>query len=320
MKKTVILAGGAGFIGSNIAEKYIDSGYRVVVVDNLSTGYMKNLNKISNNENFVFCKADIRNEDEMDKIFNEYRPNTVNNHAAQKSVAESVIDPLKDLDINLKGFLVLLKMVNKYKVENFIYVSSGGALSKEIIGNELSREYDEPQLMSPYAIDKYAGEKYLELYSKIYDFNYTILRYSNVYGPRQVPEGECGVIPIFVNNILSGKESTLMTYDDMPRGCTRDYINVEDVARVNLLALEKPLNTIFNIGSGIEIGILDIYEKVAEVFNSNLKVNIKGPRLGDVKRSVLNVEKVLENLGFSPKIDLETGLFKLKEYIENEEK
>ena len=191
----------------------------------------------------------------------------------------------------------------------------GGALSKDITGCEKSRECDTPQLKSPYGITKFAGENYLKLYSELFNFEYTILRYANIYGPRQSADGECGVIPIFVNNILSNKRSVLMTYDDMPNGCTRDYVFIDDIVDINMRTTERCVNDVINIGSGQEVFILDIYKLIEKVFGTEIGIDIKGQRKGDVKRSVLDSTYAKEKTGWQPTISLEEGLKKLHFYL-----
>ncbi|KPV57605.1 UDP-glucose 4-epimerase [Paenibacillus sp. A3] len=315
MSKTVLVTGGAGFIGSHICEMYLKEGYETICIDNLVSGKRENISILEENSHFTFYKVDIRNYDELEEIFKKHQPKIINHHAAQKSVAYSVENPIYDLENNLFGLVNLLNLVKKYPIKNFIYVSSGGALSKEILGNEKSTEIDTPQLVSPYAITKFAGEKYLSIYSKEYNFNYTVLRYANVFGPRQIPDGECGVIPIFINNVLDDKGSILMTYPDMPRGCTRDYVYISDVVEANKLCTEKPVNTVINIGSGIEFEILGIYEDILEVFSKDLPIKITGPRSGDVKRSVLDCTLAKEKLGWEPQYTLKEGLKKLQDYL-----
>ena len=318
MGKKVLVTGGCGFIGSHVVEAYLKEGYEVVVVDNLSTGSLSNLSDVINNPALTVLNVDIRDEEKVHEVFAKYRPNVINHHAAQKSIPYSVENPRYEIEENMLGLVNLLMACKEYPVENFIFVSSGGALSKEIVNNEKSTEEDKPQQESPYAISKFAGENYVRIYSQLYGFNYVVLRYANVYGPRQIKEGECGVIPIFVDNILDNKPSVLMTYDDMPRGCTRDYVNVKDIAEINVLVSDKKLNEIFNVGSGEEIAILDIYEKVKEVFGSELPIEKRGPRLGDVRRSVLSNSKAEKYLGWKPSVDLETGLAVIREYIKKE--
>ncbi|WP_099224791.1 SDR family NAD(P)-dependent oxidoreductase [Listeria costaricensis] len=308
MTKKVIVTGGAGFIGSHVCDMYVAEGYDVLCVDDLSSGKLENIEQLRMKNNFHFVHADITDKERMMRLFARFKPDMVNHHAAQKSVAASLEDPNHDLNINGKGLLVLLSCIQKHPIDNFIYVSSGGALSKEISSNEKSKEEDRPQLISPYAITKYAGEKYLAVYSQLFQFDYTVLRYANVFGPRQIPDGECGVIPIFARNVLDDKISTLMTYPDMPRGCTRDYVYVSDVAEANRLASHNPANTVINIGSGKEVAILDIYEAILEAFGKEIAITISGPRLGDVKRSVLLNDRAKEVWDWTPKISLEEGL------------
>lgn len=316
MTNCILLTGGAGFIGSHIAKAYLSLGFKVIIIDDLSSGQKKNIEHIIDDNNLYFYKIDINNKNALKCIFKEHKPQIINHHAAQKSVPFSVENPLNDLQTNLNGLLTLLEVVKEYPIEHFIYISSGGALSKEIIGEEKSLESDMPSQESPYAINKYTGEKYIELYSKLLDYKYTILRYSNVYVPRQIADGECGVIPIFVNNILNNRESVLMTYDDMPNGCTRDYVYIDDVVNANVLALSHRINDVVNISSGKEESILSIYNTICDVFNKQVPINIKGPRLGDVKRSVLSNEKAKALLLWEYKVDLCEGLHKLKRYIE----
>lgn len=314
MAKTVLVTGGAGFIGSHVVEGYLKKGYEVVIADNLVSGSMKNIRHLLDQPKVFFYQTDIKSREGLEKIFERHKPAVINHHAAQKSVPASVEKPVYDLETNLLGLLNLIEMTRTHKIENFIYISSGGALSKEITGDEISVEDDYPQLSSPYAVTKFAGENYIKIYSKIYGFGYTVLRYGNVFGPRQIADGECGVIPIFVNNILANRPSVLMTYDDMPRGCSRDYIFVSDVADVNVLVSEKARNDTFNISSGREEYILDIYDQIADIFGSDQKITVQGPRPGDVKRSVLNISKARKELNWEPKVTLKEGIRILRDH------
>ncbi len=310
--KTVLLFGGAGFIGSHVAEKYLGEGYKVVIVDNLSSGKLSNIQGIRSQVEFYEC--DIRDQDKLRPIFEKHRPQIINFHAAQKSVPYSVENPSYDASINIMGLLNIIMLVKEFPIENFIFVSSGGALARVLGENEKSCECDKEQLLSGYAITKVAGEAYIKMYADIYGYEYTILRYSNVYGPRQVADGECGVVPIFVNNILANKDSLMMTYSDMPRGCVRDYINVEDVAEFNVLAAKNPTNETYNVGSGQGYFILDIFEKLKEVFESETNIEIVGPRTGDIKISVLDTTKASTKLGWETKINFDEGIKRLHKY------
>ena len=310
-KDKVLLTGGAGFIGSHLAERYVQEGYETIVVDDLSTGSMEHLKNVLNMPNFHFHKVDITDRDALETIFKQYHPTIVNHHAAQKSVPSSIADPIHDLHINEVGLLNLLTLISEYPVQKFIFASSGGALGKEICGDERTKETDMPQFLSPYAITKYASENYIKLYAKLYGFEYTILRYANVYGTNQTMDGECGVVPIFIDNILHNRPSVLMTYEDMPRGCTRDYVYVDDLVDINLIVTEESANEVINIGTGKEIPILDIYYIIQRVFGSQMGIEIKGPREGDIKRSVLDTTRVEERYHWSAKVTLEEGIQKI---------
>lgn len=314
--ETVLLCGGAGFIGSHIAEAYIKEGYRVVVLDDLSTGNEENISGLAGEKDFIFIKGSMLDKEILEAIFEKYHPTIINNHAAQKSVPDSVIDPIKDNELNIVGLLNLIEMTSKYPIRTFLCASSGGALSKEILfDGDTSKEEDLPQFTSPYALTKYAGEQYLKIYAKINNFNYIGLRYANVFGPRQVAEGDCGVVPIFAENILNNRKSKLMTYDDMPRGCTRDYIYVRDVVAFNMLATKHTEHVVdvFNLGIGQEFAMLDLYEKLVEVFDVESNIEIVGPRLGDLRRSILTSEKAKEIFDWETKYDIHDGMEELRE-------
>lgn len=304
----ILITGGAGFIGSNVADAFIENGHEVVIVDNLSSGKLQNINPKAK---FYLC--DIRSN-ELQKIFELERPDIINHHAAQKSVPKSVNEPLLDLDINLKGLLNILELAVKYKTKKIIYVSSGGALSGDasVIPTPESHQ---PIMISPYAITKYTGEKYLHFYSQTYGLDYTVLRYANVYGPRQIPEGECGVVPIFMNNLLVDKPSKLFAYEDMPKGTTRDYVYVSDVCKANLLSLNKGNREIINIGTEKELFIEDIYHQIEKVLQKQIPLIREHERIGDVKRSALDCTKAHNLLGWESQIDLYEGLTKTANFF-----
>ncbi|SUA96339.1 NAD-dependent epimerase/dehydratase [Paenibacillus thiaminolyticus] len=297
----IMVIGGAGFIGSNIVDTYVENGHEVVVVDNLSSGKLSNINK-----NARFYNKDIRNKDIINIIKSE-RPDVINHHAAQKSVPASVKNPTLDAEINILGLLNILNASIQAEVKKIIFASSGGALSGD---NSIipTSEVTVPILMSPYSITKFMGEKYIQYFSDAYGISYTILRYANVYGKRQTSDGECGVIPIFIENIINGRPSYLFTYHDMPGGTTRDYVYVSDVSSVNNIVLNKGDNQIYNIGLGTEIGVATIYELLQELTNTNLPLVRRDERAGDIRRSSLCPKKANKQLGWEPKIDLYEGL------------
>jgi UDP-glucose 4-epimerase len=307
----ILLTGGAGFIGSNVADAYINAGHEVVVVDDLSSGKRENLNQEAR-----FYQADIRSE-EIKKIFASVRPEVLNHHAAQISVPASVQDPVFDADVNIMGLLNLLQAAIKNGTRKVIFISSGGAIYGEAEVCPTSEDYP-PQPLSPYAISKFASENYLAFYAHQLGLDYTVLRYSNIYGPRQIPQGEAGVVAIFMDRLLSGKPCTLYHFPDEPRGMLRDYCHVGDVAMANLVALEAGGLEVFNIGTGVATHTLDLFniifesikEKVPEISLSLKEPERGSARPGDLKRSSLNVDKAKKKLGWQALVDLRDGIEK----------
>jgi len=308
MQKTVLLTGAAGFIGSHVAEAYLSEGFRVVGVDDLSSGTRENMAVCEKSADFIFREGSICDRGFVAGLMQEYRPQLINHHAAQKSVPASVEDPFLDADINIMGLLNLVMACEASPIEQFIFASTGGAMAAAPVGERLPDETDKPQLQSPYAITKFASEQYIACYGALFGFDYTALRYGNVYGPRQIPAGECGVIPIFVENALANRPSTLFAYPDMPDGCTRDYVHVYDVVAANLAATRTPANTAINIATGTELSIGHIYRALMTALNKNLPLQTAGPRPGDLRRSVISPALAKQLLGWEAKIGLEEGL------------
>lgn len=297
----ILVTGGAGFIGSHVVDAYIEAGHDVVIVDDLSSG----------KKGYVHPKArlynmDIRNP-EIATVFEKERPEVVNHHAAQKSVPKSVEDPILDADINIIGLLNLLQQCVRYDVRKFILASTGGALAGDAPVIPTPEDV-EPVMISPYAISKFVSEKYLYFYGVTYGLDYTVLRYANVYGPRQTPEGECGVIPIFMDNIMHDRPSVLFAFDDMPKGTTRDYVYVEDLAEANVLALDRGERSIINIGSAEELYIEDIYHVIEHVIGKRVPLQKMKERAGDVRRSALDYTRAQQVLGWRPRMSLEDGI------------
>ena len=312
----ILVTGGAGFIGSHVVDEYINLEHEVVIIDNLSTGKKENLNPKAK-----FYKVDIRS-DKVDEIFRKEKPEIVNHHAAQISVRTSVENPVLDADCNILGTLKLLENSIKYKVRKFIFISTGGAIYGDTEEYPTS-ENATPSPLSPYGISKLTCEKYLYFYKLINNLDFTVLRYSNVYGPRQIPHGEAGAISIFIENILSNKISKLYHYDDDKEGegMERDYCYVKDVVASNVLALNKGSGEVINIGTGIPTKTSKIYDLIYKNISSRVKITncaLKkpvraGPRIGDLKKSCLNIDKAKKILGWEPKYSLETGI---KETVE----
>jgi len=305
----IMVTGGAGFIGSNVVDGYLEAGHEVVTVDNLYTGKLANVNPKAR-----FYQTDIRSE-EMDELIEKERPDVLNHHAAQISVPVSVADPLLDLDINIKGLLNLLEKGVKHKVKKFIFISSGGAIYGDASQYPTSEEYP-PRPISPYAVSKFASEYYLAYYRHQYGLDYTILRYANVYGPRQIPHGEAGVVAIFMDNLLGGRRSVLNHFPEDREGMIRDYCYVGDLVRANLDALTKGDGDFFNIGTGRSTKTLELYQIIYEAVKEirpEIPEELSTPlrqkaRPGDIIRSCLVIEKVGNLIGWVPEIDLKEGI------------
>jgi UDP-glucose 4-epimerase len=314
----IMVTGGAGFIGSNVVDGYLRAGHQVVVVDNLLTGKRENVNPEAK-----FYEMDIRSQ-EMEGVIESERPDVLNHHAAQISVPISVADPLLDADINIKGLLNLLEKAVKQKVNKCIFISSGGAIYGEAAEYPTSEGYP-PKPLSPYAISKLVSEYYLAYYKHHHGLDYTVLRYANIYGPRQIPHGEAGVVAIFMENLLKGEQSTLNHFPEDAEGMIRDYCYVEDVVAANVAALSKGNGEFFNVGTGKGTKTLQlyriIYEAVREMradISEDLFTPIREPaRPGDITRSCLRVEKAKDGLGWVPKTSLEEGIRRTLQWWSN---
>lgn len=301
----ILVTGGAGFIGSNVADGFVQEGHRVAVVDNLSTGIESNVNKRAQ-----FFKVDIRSV-VIDKIFEKVKPDVLCHHAAQIDVRKSAADPIFDADVNIIGSLNLLNTCAKHTVKRVIFASTGGALYGE--QDYFPADENHPaNPLSPYGVAKLTIEKYLYFYQQTYGIEFVSLRYANVYGPRQNPFGEAGVVAIFTEKLLTNKEA-IINGDGTQ---TRDFTFVEDVMESNLLALNYPKSDIFNIGTGIETDINCIFRILKEKTGSNQKEIHGQAMLGEQQRSVLDCSKAEKLLGWKPKYDLEEGIGKTVEFYQ----
>jgi UDP-glucose 4-epimerase len=293
----IIVTGGAGFIGSNVADRFIREGHKVVVIDNLSTGIESNINKKAR-----FFRVDIRSA-VIDKIFEKAKPDILCHHAAQIDVRKSTDDPIFDADVNILGSLNLLNACVKHKVKKVIFASTGGA----IYGEQDYFPADEKhpaRPLCPYGVTKLTIEKYLHFYRETHGLEYVSLRYANVYGPRQNPFGEAGVVAIFAERLLSGKKAVV--FGDGKR--TRDFVFVDDVVQANLLALGYPKSDVFNIGTGIETDINSIFRILKKATGSEQKEIHAPPKPGEQERSVLDYSKARRLLKWKPKYDISEGM------------
>lgn len=312
----ILVTGGAGFIGSHVVDRYIAEGHEVIVIDNLFTGKRQNLNPSAR-----FYLMDIRSE-LLKELFEIERPEIVNHHAAQASVPASVENPLFDADVNLLGFLNLLECSVKYETRKIIFISSGGAIYGEAENIPTPEEYS-PRPFSPYAVSKFASEHYLNSYMNSYGLDFTVLRYANIYGPRQVPHGEAGVVSIFMEKLLRDGVPTIYHYEGEPEGMMRDYCYVEDIAKANLLALESGSGETFNIGTGVGTVTADLYRNILNLMRGfgYVKEPVydnphKGSaRPGDLRKSCLDTRKAKKRLGWTSEYDLRAGLAKTLKWL-----
>jgi UDP-glucose 4-epimerase len=309
----VLVTGGAGFIGSHVADAYLAAGDEVWVLDDLSSGRRGNVPRDAE-----FVELDIR-DDDVRNLFREVRFDLVNHHAAQIDVRVSVADPRKDASINLQGLLNLTEAAIEVGTERFVFVSSGGVVYGEPA--EIPTPESAPKLpLSPYGVTKLSGEYYLNYYRVVRGLEYVALRYSNVFGPRQDPHGEAGVIAIFCNRLLSGEPLTVFGDGEQ----TRDYVFVRDVVSANMLASEAEMEDgqgldarAFNVGTGVGTSVNRLAEVLESISGSAPGRDPQPERPGELRHSTLRTE-VLHGRGWTPAYTLEQGLRETYEYIANQ--
>ncbi len=293
----ILVTGGAGFIASHVTDRYLQLGHEVAVVDNLSTGFRENINKDA-----IFYEEDIRKFDAIDKIFKDFKPDIVNHHAAQMDVRKSVEDPVYDAECNILASLNLIIKAVEYNVKRFIYISTGGA----VYGEPKELPVKETHPINPecqYGISKHTVEHYLYLYKLLYGLDYVVLRYPNVYGPRQNPMGEAGVVAIFCGKMLKNEQPVIFGDGEQ----LRDYVYIDDVVEANVLALNKG-SGIYNIGSGIGSSVNFIYRILADELGYKNKPVYDRPRKGEIYKIYLNADLAKKELGWSYKVKFEEGL------------
>ncbi len=292
----ILVTGGAGFIGGHTSDLLIEEGHKVVIIDNLSSGLRENINPKA-----IFYKEGLNNHNKIKEIFEKEKPEIVYHLAAQVNVRKSVENPIEDARINVLSTLNLLELSVKNNIKHFIFASTGGAIYGD--AKIPTIEDHQPNPVSPYGCAKLAIEKYLNYYNKVHNLKFTSLRYSNVYGPRQNPKGEAGVITIFFNEMFSGKSPII--FGGLQ---TRDFVYVKDVARANLLALNDNKSEIYNVGTGKETNIIEIFSKINSFFKDKFQPIYKKKKKGEQERSCLSYEKIKDNLGWVPLVSLNEGL------------
>lgn len=300
----VLVTGGAGFIGSHVSESLISAGHEVAVVDDLSSGKRENVP-----EEARFYELDVRSG--CKEVFEEFRPEAVAHQAAQMDVRRSVAEPDFDADVNVLGTVRLLQNCVNYGVGKFVFASTGGAIYGE--QDEFPATEEHPQYpVSPYGVSKLAGERYLYYYNVQHGLRYAALRYANVYGPRQDPHGEAGVVAIFCGRLAGGETSTINGTGEQ----TRDYVYVGDVARANLLALENEIPPgAYNIGTGIETSVNELYELLREGAGKDLPPEHGPAKPGEQMRSCVDPSLARDAFGWRPEVGLRDGLKQTLRYF-----
>ena len=294
----ILVTGGAGFIGSQVVDTLLKKGEEVIVIDNLCTGYKKNINKLAK-----FYKKDIGNYKELREIFKLEKPDKVVHCAAQIKVGLSVKNPLLDFKSNSVGGLNVLECCKNYGIKKIVYLCTGGALYGEPEYNPADENHP-INPVSPYGISKRSIELYLNHYHQDYNLNFVSLRFSNVYGPRDGPESD-HVIPSFIYSILNNKSPQI--YGDGRQG--RDFIYVRDVVNAIILALNKNTKDKFlNIGTQKLVSIIDILKMIKKILGSRMEPKYVKKREGDVREIYLNIKKAKKELGWIPKTSLNEGL------------
>ena len=302
----ILVTGGAGFIASQIADAFIDEGHEVVILDDLSTGFEENVNPKAK-----FVRLRI-NDHDVSSLFEKEKFDVVNHHAAQMDVRKSVADPLFDANTNILGTINLLQNSVKFGVKKFLFSSTGGA----VYGEQEYFPADEnhpTHPVSPYGITKLCVEKYLFYYGGEYNLNYTVLRYANIYGPRQNPFGEAGVVAIFCTKLLKGEQPIINGTGKQ----TRDYVFVQDVVKANLLTLSDDKSDIYNIGTGNETNVNELFSFLKDIVNNECEEKHGPAAVGEQMRSVISSEKFFNNFNWRPSTKLKDGLKETVKYFKD---
>jgi UDP-glucose 4-epimerase len=300
----ILVTGGAGFIGSNVVDRLLARGHEVAVLDDLSSGFREFVDpRVS------FHHASITDRAAVERVLAGFRPEVVDHHAAQIDVRRSVSDPAFDAEVNVLGGLRLLEACTRHGVRKFVYASTGGAIYGE--GRQLPAAEDHPvNPESPYGASKHALEHYLYLWKLLHGLDYTVLRYPNVYGPRQNPHGEAGVNAIFIGLMLAGKRPRVFGSGEQ----VRDYLYVDDVVEANVAALIAGSGEILNLGTGIGTSVLDIVRELNRILGTSIEPLHEPARPGEVQRIYLDAARARRVLGWVPTVAFPEGLRRTVEW------
>ena len=294
----ILVSGGAGFIASHVSDRFLELGHQVAIVDNLSTGKRQNLPPSA-----TFYEVDVRDDAGLDAVFAEVRPEVVCHHAAQMDVRRSVTDPIYDAQVNVLGSLNMLECCRRHGTRKVIYAGTGGAMFGEADYLPVDESHAVMPI-SPYGVSKHTVEHYLYTYSVNAGLDFTVLRYPNVYGPRQDPHGEAGVVAIFSLQLLAGTRPTI--FGDGTK--TRDYCFVADIVAANELALEGGGGGLYNLGRGTEVSDREVFEAVRWAVGVDMEPEYAPVRSGEVEHIALDASLARRELGWEWKIDLADGV------------
>lgn len=306
----ILITGGAGFIGSHIADQCLAKGWEVAVIDNLSSGNRANVPADAR-----FEEIDIRDADAVEKLMSDFKPNYISHQAAQASVAVSVREPQLDAEVNILGSINLLTSAVRNGAERIMFASTGGAIYGEVPDGTKAGLDTPPNPLSPYAASKFATEKYLECFKQSHGLDYRVLRYANVYGPRQDPHGEAGVVAIFMNRFMAGEGIQINARkEEGDPGCIRDYVYIDDVAGANVASMENKITQpIINICTGSETDTLTLANTIGTALGADVEKTYTPTRPGDIERSVLDPCDIEKALGGT--VNLTDGITKTAEWF-----
>ena len=301
----ILVTGGAGFIGSHVVDAFLGLGHELAVLDNLSTGKREYVNPRAR-----LFEIDLVDAAATDRCLAEFKPEVVSHHAAQMDVRKSVTDPIHDARTNILGSIALLQSASRHGVRKVLYASTGGALYGE--GRALPATEQHPiNPESPYGASKHTVEHYLYLWKLLHGLDYTVLRYPNVYGPRQSPHGEAGVNAIFIGLMLNGERPRIFGSGDQQR----DYLYIDDVVAANRIALTRGSGEILNLGTGIGTSVSDIVRELNAVLGTDIEPIHEAERPGEIQRIYLDASRARELLGWTPTVTFGEGLKRTVDWV-----